>query len=110
MYIKEIIIDYYHTMISCFILDSNFEVIPVGIRQWRTFFDSPMRRIGDTYINDIRISTIFIGLDNNIFETIVFYNDEEGTEDVETRYGTYIKALVGHNDICNSIRADVLEY
>jgi len=96
-------------MISCFILDSNFEVIPVGIRSWRSFFDSPMRIIGNTYINDIRISTVFIGLDNNIFETIVFYNDEEGTEQVETRYSTYIEALVGHNDICDSIRADNTE-
>lgn len=88
--------------IQRFILDKNFDVVPASMTAWRTFFGNPRRIIAKTFFGDIMVSTIFIGLSNNIFETIIFFNDKDRRQE-EYRYNTYQEALEGHNQRCSDV-------
>ena len=88
--------------IQRYILNESFKVVPASMTAWRTFFSNPRRIIANTYIGDIRVSTVFIGLPNDIFETIIFFNDTDGRQE-EYRYNTYQEALEGHAQRCNDI-------
>lgn len=88
--------------IQRYILNEAFEVVPASMTAWRAFYSNPRRNIANTYIGDIRVSTVFIGLPNDIFETIIFFNDKDERQD-EYRYDTYKEALEGHTQRCNDI-------
>jgi hypothetical protein len=61
--------------------------------------------IGNTYIGDVRVSTIWLGLNHNfgdgpplIFETMIFgLPDEDEVGEYQWRYSTKEAALAGHD-------------
>lgn len=73
--------------------------------EWAEWFQNSNRTIGNTVVgNDVKVSTVFLGLDHNfsgegepiLFETMIF----GGIRDCETiRYSTWDQALFGHNQI-----------
>jgi len=79
----------------------------VPLLVWAEWFETANRHIGDTSIpnkpdNDIRVSTVFLGLNYNygdgpplLFETMVFGGklDQE-----QWRYSTYAEAEKGHDE------------
>lgn len=81
------------------------------IREWASLFeDEDYRRVALTEIGDVRISTVWLGIDHNfwgqgpplIFETMVFGGplDEE-----QERYSTEAQALAGHDQMVAKVRA-----
>ena len=63
--------------IQRYILTEAFEVVPASMTAWRAFFGNPRRIIANSYIGDIRVSTVFIWVPNDIFETSIYFNDKE---------------------------------
>ena len=72
--------------------------------------DNPVTRktITHTEIGNLRVSTVFIGIDLGIrndepilFETMVF--DEDGNSSLYGRYTTWDDAEKGHQLICDSL-------
>ncbi len=67
---------------------------------WARTFEEADRHVGDTTIGDVRVSTVWLGVDHNfgsgpplLFETMVFGGklDEE-----QERYSTEAEAEAGH--------------
>jgi hypothetical protein len=67
--------------------------------------------IGNDYIDDVRISTVWLGLNHNfsglgpplIFETMLFGLDEE-VDEYQWRYSTKEAALAGHDQAVALVR------
>ena len=91
-----------------YILNENKEIIEVDLMTWARFFeDIEKRRVAYHELDDVRISTIFLGIDHSfslgpnttpvLFETLCFVDDEM------ERYCTYDEALAGHYRHCERV-------
>lgn len=71
-------------------------------------FDADPWRVARTEIGDIRVSTVFLGLDHSflgqgpplLFETMIFGGDREGEM---MRYSTWAEAELGHMEVVESL-------
>lgn len=80
------------------------------LMEWANLYeqDREYGRVGSTMVDDVHVSTIWIGLDHNlggigdplIFETMTF--DEDGDSDFQQRYSTLEQAQAGH---ANTVKA-----
>lgn len=83
---------------------------------WATWFESSgkERQIAYDEIGDVQVSTVFLGLDLNlfggseprIFETVVFGGSHSGTA---RRYATRADAERGHAEILGDVRQSLLD-
>lgn len=90
--------------------DKRGNAITLG--QWSKLHnDLEYKRIGDDYLDKYRVSTVWLGLNQNFmnnekiatFETMVFLKNS--FEDVWCqRYATEEEAIAGHNDLVESIK------
>lgn len=92
--------DYYY------MLDENKNPYKCTLREWGEWFQNSRgddrRRVAENEIDGNRISTVFLGMDNNlwgkgkplIFETMVF--DKEGNDIYMERYSTWQESEIGH--------------
>jgi hypothetical protein len=108
-----------------FILGPNHEIVPVrDAHEWaRMFEDSKMRRVAQTSINGLWISTIFLGIDHRygpgeplFFETMIFRDQDNAPPEIyfeqiqnwcadyQMRYSTWDEAAKGHEQIVTVIR------
>lgn len=79
-------------------LDAN----PISREEWAELFeDFPGRQIGDTEVGDVRVSTVWLGLDHQygdgpplIFETLIMGGELDGEM---WRYPTRKDAVAGHD-------------
>lgn len=72
----------------------NGEVIETDAYSWAIAFeDRDKRLIGMTKIKDVTISTVFIGLEGEIFETMVFGGIADG---YQRRCNTLEEAKIQH--------------
>ncbi len=90
-----------------FILDDQNNIVSTDLLTWGCWLQKNMerRRVGRTKISDdVRVSTVFIGLDHNfeptgpplLFETMVFGGEHDGMQE---RYCTLEEAKKGHDDV-----------
>jgi len=71
--------------------------------EWNYWFSTADRRVADTLIGEVRISTVFLGLDYNfsmfgspvLFETVIFGGVDDG---FQRRYCTWQEAEQGHQE------------
>ena len=86
---------------DAYILDGH-EPVPVDRMTWARWFESADRQVAESIQGDVRVSTVFLGLDQNfgdlfglpiLFETMVFVNGESQACD---RYRTWDEAEAGH--------------
>lgn len=90
-------------------LDGRHPVPCESETQWRAWMQSPARRVANTQIEDVQISTVFLGVEHSqdkagqsmLFETAVSVQDS--TRYLE-RYATWDEAVVGHERIVGHIR------
>lgn len=96
-------------MAEHYILEGH-EPVPADLMTWARWFENATnRRVAETHVGDMRISTVFLGLDHNfaggpplLFESLVF----DGTLDGEMeRYTTWEEAEEGHTRLVNRVRA-----
>ena len=76
---------------------------------WAMAFEGTDRRVGWDVVDDVTISTVFLGLDHNyrdygppiLFETMTFIGD---TPESLWRYSTWDKAAAGHKAAVDAVR------
>ena len=88
------------------------KVVKVELLVWaRWFEDIDNRRVAETKFGDVRISTVFLGIDHGfwengpplIFETLVFGGP---LDDTMNRYSTWEEAEKGHSELVQRCRAE----
>jgi hypothetical protein len=92
-----------------YILDAERNVIPCpSAEAWMEFNEGAegwaRKVVGETFVGNMRISTVFLGLDHNyradgpplVFETMVFRMDEGDPAEWQQRYATWDVAAAGH--------------
>jgi hypothetical protein len=87
--------------IGKYILDGHEAVEEPDLYKWGEWLETNDRHVRDTFRDDVRVSTVFLGLDMNIFsegppllfETMVFVN---GVAVDQERYSTWAEAEEGH--------------
>jgi len=74
------------------------------ILEWAQHMETVNRIVEQTEIGDIKVSTVFLGLDHRygdgeplLFETMIFGGSEDGFQD---RYSTWDEATKGHKRAC----------
>lgn len=92
-----------------YILDVKTAVPTDDAFEWSRRFESDNRVIARTAIQDVEVSTVFLGIDllaglSNrppmLFETMIFGGDEHV---YLARYSTYDEALTGHDFACRKV-------
>ena len=91
-------------MTKKYILDENGAPKEAGLSEWAMWFDMAGRDIKKTQVGDIKISTVFIGLDGELFETMVFGGKLD--EQME-RYDTREEAIKGHEKMVERVKHSV---
>jgi hypothetical protein len=105
-----------------YILGENHQLIPVDdLIEWAQFLENG-RRVAQTSLNGLWVSTVFLGLDHawsgppKLFETMIFRDVDhappseyfekisEYCRDYQMRYSTWDEAVKGHEDILTIIR------
>lgn len=89
---------------------------------WGSWMQTADRHVGRTQIQDVWVSTVFLGLDHNffdegpplLFETMAFLPPIErtilgrrmtvrDTLEIQRRYSTWDEAEDGHIEVCNEV-------
>lgn len=93
-----------------YILDGH-EVKKVDVTEWAKWFGTADRKVKNTEIEGVRISTVFLGLDHSfgsgpplLFETLVFDGPMDGEMN---RYSTWDQAEKGHNEMVAKIKKGI---
>jgi hypothetical protein len=97
-------------MTDKFILDGK-TAVPADLMTWAKWFETSDRRVAQDEIGDVRISTVFLGINHQwgdgpplIFESMVF----GGPHDQETRrYSTWDEAEKGHTELLALVRSSL---
>jgi hypothetical protein len=85
-----------------YILDGHEPVEEPDFLTWARWFETADRHVRDSFQGDVRVSTVFLGLDHNfgdlfgrpiLFETMAFVGHESVAQD---RYRTWEEAEAGH--------------
>lgn len=90
-------------------LNAAGEVEPVlDTIEWAAWFETADRQVANTLIDDVRVSTIFLGLDHNfgsgkpiLWETLVFGGPLNGEM---FRYESRPEAVRGHEEMVMRVR------
>jgi hypothetical protein len=71
-----------------YILGKDHKLIETNLMAWAKFFESPDRIVKQENIGDVRVSTVFLGIDHNfsegeplLFETMIFDGKHDGYQD-----------------------------
>lgn len=98
-----------------YILDQNGNpVSEPDIFKWGKWFEKVERYVGDTEINGIRVSTVFLGLDHDfgqrsspvLWETMVFGGILDGEME---RYTSLESAKHGHEEMVKKVKKALAE-
>lgn len=92
--------------------DRQGNLIPDLLTWARLHEDIAYKRVAETTIGNLWVSTVWLGLDHSfgggpplIFETMVFVQGEGGNDLDCRRYATEAEALAGHEEILEEIRS-----
>jgi hypothetical protein len=95
-----------------YLLNAMGDPVPCpDVLVWAQWFEVADRHLCDTKIGDVRISTVFLGLDHNfglygqpiLWETLVFGGRFDGEM---YRYHTRLEATRGHEEMCDRVRKE----
>jgi hypothetical protein len=91
--------------------DDSHTPIPVDdVIQWADAFKKQDRHVAEDFIDDVKVSTVFLGLNHNfggdgppiLWETMVFGGENSGWMG---RYTSYDSALIGHKIVVELIKS-----
>lgn len=97
---------------SKYILDENNNpIVEPDVLKWGKWFEKAERHIGLDTIGEVKVSTVFLGLDYNwglngspvLWETMIFGGKHD---EYQERYSSYSKALKGHQDAVELVKND----
>ncbi len=99
------------------ILDGKTAVHCEDIIEWAQWFEKGNRRVAETDIGGVKISTVFLGLDHQfgqglplLFETMVFDRRKQPDKEIDEhteRYATWDEAEVGHKIVVALVRESI---
>ena len=88
----------------------NKEAIAVDTATWARWFEKADLHVAEDEIGDVRISTVFLGLDYQrhngpplIFATFVFGGNFDGKRE---RYSTWKEAIIGHKKMVEILKKE----
>lgn len=90
------------------ILDGKVVIPCDDMMEWGKWFESAKRHVADDHIGDVRISTVFLGIDLSFhekrlwFETMIFGGEHDYFQE---RYSTWDEAEAGHLRALDMVRA-----
>ena len=96
-----------------YILGDNFEVSETNdVLAYAEWFATYDRHVAKTKVEDVEVSTVFLGLDHNfmgdvpiLWETMIFGDKEkESLYDYQERYATFDEAKAGHQRAVEFVR------
>ena len=87
---------------SYFILDGHAPVAARDVLEWAKWFENNDRRVAQTVLAAGAVSTIFLGFDHTLFETMVFGDNLGGECE---HYATWDEAAAGHEDMVRRVLA-----
>jgi hypothetical protein len=97
-------------MSQYYILEGH-EAKPCDAMTWGKWFEKNDRHVADEKIGDVRISTVFLGLNHSfdngeplLFETLVFGGELDQEMD---RYFTWEQAETGHKKMVERVKSSV---
>lgn len=98
-----------------YILDENHNTIKTNdLMKWAAWFETADRKVKATELpNDVKVSTVFLGLDHNwinggdpiLFETMVFGGVLDREQD---RYSTWKQAEKGHEEMVKKAEKSII--
>lgn len=100
-------------MSDYYILDEQHNVVPAkDVMEWAKMWENGTLIVDQTRIDDVRISTVFLGLNHGwhdhgppiVFETMIFGGAHD---DYQERYATWDEAVAGHATAVALVRADM---
>jgi hypothetical protein len=90
------------------ILDDEKRLVKTDLMTWAKFFESRQGIVAKTAIDDVRVSTIFLGIDHNfgsgpplLFETMIFGGEHDQHQE---RCSTWKQAEEQHERACALVR------
>lgn len=91
-----------------YILDGKTPVPEPDTTKWGKWIKTANRQVAEDFIGDIRISTVFLGMDHNffddvpiLFETMVFGGPLDSEQE---RYYTWAEAEQGHKEMVKRVK------
>ncbi len=93
-----------------YVLDTNGNPVEIyDQKEWNQFFMHGDRTLRKDIVNDITVSTVFLGVDHNflgdgdpiLWETCIFMNDDHS--EVVERYDNKAAAEKGHLHWCEQV-------
>lgn len=92
-----------------FILNDKSEAVPCDdLMEWARWLETADRHVAQEVIGDVRVSTVFLGFDHNIFgdrpllfETIIFGGEHDGHRE---RCSTWAEAEKMHAEALDLVR------
>ncbi len=89
-----------------YILNGHEPVIEPDIMKWATWFETHSRKVANTEMKDVSVSTVFLGINHGydgeilLFETMIFGGEHDGDQ---WRYSTWDEAVKGHQAACELV-------
>lgn len=95
-----------------YILKNRVPVVEKDLFKWGKWVETEDMNVDQTEINNINISTIFLGLDHNherkgeplLFETMIFGSKKYS--DYQQKYSTWEEAEEGHKKAVNLVKKE----
>ena len=92
-----------------YLLDENKNPYVVSFDEFRKGMTDDMKRVAIDYIDNIKISTVFLGWDHSfidestpiLFETMIFGGQYD---EFQRRYKTYNESLQGHTEAVEMVK------
>jgi len=91
------------------LVEGTHEIVACSLLEWAVWFKTADRHVAEDYlVRDVRVSTVFLGLDHRfygdgpplLFETMIFGGPHDG---YQRRYATWDDAERGHTDACELV-------
>lgn len=89
-------------------LDGHKVVPADDLMDWAQFFEKRDRHVDTTMIGDVRVSTVFLGINHALFggppllfKTMIFGGEDDG---YQTQCSTWEQAEDQHRDACAIVR------
>lgn len=98
-------------MLGKYILVDKQPVEEPDVLKWGEWFETADRRVAETDVDGVRVSTVFLGIDHNfegegepvLFETMTFA-DRADLNGWQFRYETMGEAEEGHREVVDRVR------
>lgn len=88
-----------------FVLGPNHEVVvEPDLLRWGRFLEDGHRIVAQEYVGEYYVSTIFVGLEGQIFETMVFRKNHPSDSLAQVRCSTWQEAEAQHAKLVAEIK------